>query len=54
MILFADSEENLWKLITKGNNYYDFANIKLNQNKWEVMAINPDKNDQGFLMNEVR
>jgi hypothetical protein len=48
MIIFADSEENLQKQINRAKKFFDFANIKLNPAKCEIMAINGSNNDEGI------
>jgi hypothetical protein len=38
----------------KAKQFFDFANIKLNPNKCEVMTINPNKNEVGVVVSGVR
>jgi hypothetical protein len=54
MILMSDTEDNLQVLINKAKQFFDFANIKLNPNKCEVMTVNPNKNDIGIVISGVR
>jgi hypothetical protein len=54
MILISDSKDKLQKLIVKAQNFFDFANIKLNPNKYEVMAVNPNRNTKNLVIGGVR
>jgi hypothetical protein len=40
--------------VNRAKQFFDFANIKLNPNKFEVMSVNPDKNDVGIVISGVR
>jgi hypothetical protein len=53
MVMMSDSEENLQILINRAKQFFDFANVKLNPNKCEVMTINPERNDKGIVINDV-
>jgi hypothetical protein len=46
MVLVSNSEINLQKLVNKAKNFLNFPNIRLNPGKCEVLAINPNKNDE--------
>jgi hypothetical protein len=54
MILMSDSQAKLQILINKAKQFFDFANIKLNPSKCEVMSVNPNKNDVGIVISGVR
>jgi hypothetical protein len=53
MILVSDSENNLQTLINRVKSFFDFANIKLNPNKYEVFKINGDKDDVNINIDGV-
>jgi hypothetical protein len=53
MIVFANSEKSLQKQINKAKKFFDFANIKLNPAKCEVLAINGDKEDESIIIDGV-
>jgi hypothetical protein len=53
MILVANSEESLQLQLNRTKNFFDFANIKLNPNKCQVMSINSSKFEKGIKINEV-
>jgi hypothetical protein len=53
MILVSNSEQNLQTLINRMKNFFDFANIKLNPNKCEIMVINPHKGNKNIIINDV-
>jgi hypothetical protein len=53
MILVSDPEQNLQTFINRANNSFDFADIKLNSNKCEVMVINPYKDDKNLIITDV-
>jgi hypothetical protein len=53
MIVFANSEQNLQKQITRAKKFFDFANIRLNPAKCEILAINGGKNDGGIYIDGV-
>jgi hypothetical protein len=40
MILVSDSEDNLQTLTNRAKSFFDFANIKLNPGKCEVLRVN--------------
>jgi hypothetical protein len=52
MILISNSEQNLQTLINCAKNFFDFANIKLNPNKCEAMAIKTSRDDRNIVINE--
>jgi hypothetical protein len=54
IILAANNEENLQNLINYVNNFFDFANIKLNPGKSEIMKINGEKDDAGIIIDGVK
>jgi hypothetical protein len=43
MILVVNSEENIQKLINHAKSFFDFANVKLNPGKCEIMKMNGEK-----------
>jgi hypothetical protein len=53
MILVSNSEENLQKLINRAKSFFDFANIKLNPRKCEVMVVNPTDEENNNIINGV-
>jgi hypothetical protein len=53
MILVSDGEENLQKLVNRAISFFDFANIKLNPNKCEVLRFNEGKDDKNIFINGV-
>jgi hypothetical protein len=54
MIIVANSEESLQTQINRAKKNFDFANIKLNPAKCEVLSINGGKEDQGISIDGVR
>jgi hypothetical protein len=52
-IIFANSERSLQKQVNRAKKFFDFANIKLNPAKCEVLAINGDKEDEGIFIDGV-
>jgi hypothetical protein len=54
MIIVANSEESLQTQINRAKKFFDFANIKLNPAKCEVLSINDGKEDQGILIDGAR
>jgi hypothetical protein len=53
MIIFANSEESLQKQVNRAKKFFDFANVKLNPLKCEVMAINGRNADRGIDIDGV-
>jgi hypothetical protein len=53
MILVSDSEDNPQTFINRVKSFFDFANIRLNPNKCEVLIINPRRNDKNIIVNGV-
>jgi hypothetical protein len=54
MILVANTEMNLQRQINRAKKFFDFANIKVNLSKCEVLSINASKTDQGIIIDEVQ
>jgi hypothetical protein len=48
MILVSDSENNLQTLINRAKSLFDFADIKLNPIKCEVLRINSNDGDKNI------
>jgi hypothetical protein len=53
MIVFSNSEQGLQKQINRGKKFFDFANIRLNPAKCEILAINGKKKDGGIYIDGV-
>jgi hypothetical protein len=53
MILVVNSEENIQKLINHAKSFFDFANIKLNLGKYEIMKMNGEKDDLEIIIDGV-
>jgi hypothetical protein len=54
MILVSDSEDNLQTLINRAKSFVDFANIRFNTKKCEVLRINPRRNDKNLSLTGLK
>jgi hypothetical protein len=53
MSLVSDSEQNIQILINRAKFCVNFANIRLNTEKHEVMIVNLKNDDRGIVINDV-
>jgi hypothetical protein len=53
MIIFANSDESLQKQVNREKKFFDFANVKLNPAKCEVMSLNGSIDDEGIYIDGV-
>jgi hypothetical protein len=54
MVLVSNSEKNLHSLIINVKNFLDFANVRLNPGKCEVMIINSETGHEEIGINDIR